>query len=63
MTYDADSRITGITHSYNGNTLASYALTWNAGNQLTREVSGDGTADFTYNTTSQLRKPSFNPSA
>ena len=59
MTYDADSRVTGITHTYNGNTLASYALTWNNGNQLTREVSGDGTADFTYNTTGIVSNRNF----
>jgi len=41
-------RVAGITHTGGYYTLATYALTWDAANQLTREVSNDGTANYTY---------------
>jgi YD repeat-containing protein len=34
--------------------LAAYTLTWDNANQLTQEVSNDGTENYTYNSTSQL---------
>ncbi len=51
--YDGASRVTGITHTGYG-TLASYAFTWDNANQLTQEVSNDGTANFSYDLRRQL---------
>jgi len=54
ISYDDASRITGMTHTANYNTLASYGLTWDAGSQLTQEVSNDGTVNYSYDSTGQL---------
>ncbi len=51
--YDTASRVTGITHTGYG-TLASYAFTWDNANQLTQEVSNDGTVNFSYDLRGQL---------
>ncbi|MGQ9576339.1 MAG: hypothetical protein ACUVUC_13575 [Thermoguttaceae bacterium] len=38
----------------NGSPRASYSLTWDNANQLTREVSNDGTVNFSYDAIGQL---------
>ncbi|MGQ9574250.1 MAG: hypothetical protein ACUVUC_02945 [Thermoguttaceae bacterium] len=52
--YDPASRLTTINHTANGSPRASYSLTWDNANQLTREVSNDGTVNFSYDAIGQL---------
>ena len=54
LTFDAASRATAISHTANGNTLDYFNLTYDNGDQLTQEVSNDGTVNYTYDNAGQL---------
>ena len=53
--YDVANRTTRITHrTALDSAFADYQLTWDANNNITRILSDDGQADYTYDLTGQL---------
>ncbi|MDB9489241.1 phosphatase PAP2 family protein [Dolichospermum circinale CS-534/05] len=53
-TYDANGRLTNLTHKQGNNNLAAYSYVYDAVNRITQTTSGDGTSTFIYDATNQL---------
>jgi YD repeat-containing protein len=53
-TYDADGRLTKLTHTRGGNTLADYGWQYDAANRITQFTSADGTSNYNYDDRDQL---------
>jgi RHS repeat-associated protein len=58
LAYDDANRLTGLTHTAGYTTLASYTLTWDNANQLSQEISNDGTVNYGYDAAGQLTSAS-----
>ena len=52
--FDKVGRLTSLVHKRGGSTVASYGLTYDAGNRITRSSGTDGAQDYSYDATNQL---------
>ena len=53
-THDAAGRLTELSHTKNGGSLADYQLIYDAADRLTQLVTPDGTSDYNYNQRDEL---------